>query len=163
MVNICGAIAMVTGVGLSLFLALAVESWGLKALAAAATLLMVHVILFSFSRGGMLALVITGCVGFVLLPKQPRHYLVFAVFAAAAFYLAGPEVRARFSTIFAESGQRDASAESRLDLWRDCLDVISKYPLCGVGPDHWQLVAHEYGWPRGKLAHTLWLQIAAEL
>jgi probable O-glycosylation ligase (exosortase A-associated) len=161
--NNCVAIAMVTGVGLSLFLALSVENWGLKGVAAVAALLMAHVILFSFSRGGMLALLVTGCVGFLLLPKQPRHYLLFAGFVAVAVYLAGPQVQARFSTIFADSSQLDASARSRLDLWANCLDVISKYPLLGVGPDHWQLVAHEYGWPRGKLAHSLWLQIAAEL
>jgi O-antigen ligase len=80
-----------------------------------------------------------------------------------AFYFAGPEVRARFLTVFGTGESRDASAQSRLDLWRDCLDVMSKRPLLGVGPDHWQLVVHEYGWPPGKLAHSLWLQIGAEI
>jgi O-antigen ligase len=38
-----------------------------------------------------------------------------------------------------------------------------KHPVFGVGPDHWPLIAPEYGWPLGKEAHTLWLQIGAEM
>jgi O-antigen ligase len=40
---------------------------------------------------------------------------------------------------------------------------MSKHPLLGVGPDHFPLVVHEYGWPKGKEAHSLWMQIGAEL
>ena len=41
--------------------------------------LMAHVIMFSFSRGGMLALALTGLMAFCLIPKKPEHYLVFAL------------------------------------------------------------------------------------
>jgi hypothetical protein len=37
-----------------------------------------------------------------------------------------------------------------------------KRPVFGVGPDHWPLIVHEYGWEPGKEAHTLWLQVGAE-
>ncbi len=33
----------------------------------------------------------------------------------------------------------------------------------GCGPDHWPLHAHEFGWPAGKEAHSLWVQTAVEL
>jgi O-antigen ligase len=36
-------------------------------------------------------------------------------------------------------------------------------PVLGLGPGHWTLVAHEYGWPPGKEAHSLWMQMGAEL
>jgi hypothetical protein len=36
-------------------------------------------------------------------------------------------------------------------------------PIMGCGPDHWPLHAHEFGWPRGKEAHSLWVQTATEL
>ncbi len=33
----------------------------------------------------------------------------------------------------------------------------------GCGPDHWPLHAHEFGWPAGKEAHSLWVQTTVEL
>ena len=33
----------------------------------------------------------------------------------------------------------------------------------GCGPDHWPLHAHEFGWPAGKEAHSLWVQTSVEL
>ena len=36
-------------------------------------------------------------------------------------------------------------------------------PLLGAGPDHFPLIAEEFGWPRGKEAHSLWLQVGAEV
>ncbi|MCA9458083.1 MAG: O-antigen ligase family protein [Nitrospira sp.] len=157
------AIEMVAGVGLALFLAFGAEKWWQKALALVAAILMAHSVIFSFSRGGMLALIVTAGVGFFLLPKKPKHYLVFALVILLGLRLAGQEVTERFMTTFAKEENRDASAQSRLDLWADCWDVMLHYPVFGVGPDHWPLIAAEYGWPEGKEAHTLWLQTGAEL
>ena len=39
---------------------------------------------------------------------------------------------------------------------------MCKRPL-GVGPDHWRLIAPEYGFPRGKNAHSLWMEVGASL
>jgi hypothetical protein len=77
--------------------------------------------------------------------------------------LAGPQVRERFFTTFADKTQRDGSAESRVQLWLNCIDCIAREPVFGVGPDHFPLIVERYGWPRGKEAHTLWLQTAAEI
>src|SRR5262249_55206075 len=118
---------------------------------------------FSNSRGGMLSLTITGILAFLLIPKRPRDYLLFALVVALSLRLAGPEVRERFGMTFASKDDRDASAQSRLDYWAACWDSIQKRPLLGVGPHHWPLVIGEYGLPSGKEAHTLWLQIGAEL
>jgi hypothetical protein len=60
------------------------------------------------------------------------------------------------------SDDRDASAQSRVDLWRDSLTLVEAYPILGVGPDHFPLVAEQFGWSAGKEAHSLWLQAAAE-
>jgi putative inorganic carbon (hco3(-)) transporter len=161
--NNCVAISMVTCVGLAFFLGLGARRWWQKVLAFGAAALMVHVVLFSFSRGGMLALIVTGVVAFLLIPKQPRHYITFTLAVLLGLRLAGPEVTQRFLTTFADEGQRDESSRSRLDLWGQCVDSMIKRPVFGVGPDHWPLVVAEYGWPAGKEAHTLWLQIGAEL
>lgn len=157
------AIEMVAGAGLALFLAMGAEKWWQKGLALSAAMLMAHAILFAFSRGGMLALLITMCVGFFLIPKKPGYYLIFVLVLLVGGSLAGTEVRDRFMMIFAAEESRDASAQGRLDLWADCWDVMVHNPLLGIGPDHWPLIAPQYGWPEGKEAHTLWLQIGAEL
>jgi probable O-glycosylation ligase (exosortase A-associated) len=156
------AIAMVTGVGTAFFLGLEAPGWWRKALAFAAAALMAHTVLFAFSRGGMLALILTGGMAFVLIPKRPKHYLALLLAILLGLRLAGPQVQERFMTSFAEEDVRDASAQSRLELWAACWNVMCQEPL-GIGPDHWALVAHQYGFKEGKEAHSLWLQTGGEL
>jgi probable O-glycosylation ligase (exosortase A-associated) len=157
------AIAMVTGAGLAFFLGLHAEAWWQKAAAFASVALMGHTVLIAFSRGGMIALIVTGLTAAVLIGVRSRHWAALTAAAAVGVMLAGPEVRDRFLTVFADARERDASAQSRLDLWGDCLDAMSKRPVLGLGPAHWPLVVAEYGWPSGKEAHSLWLQTGAEI
>jgi putative inorganic carbon (hco3(-)) transporter len=157
------AIGMVTGAGLALFLGLGADRWWHTAVAFVGALLMIHVVFFSFSRGGMLAAITLGLISFVIVPKRPRHTVIFAVAVLLALRLAGPEVRERFGTAFVGETDRDFSAQSRVELWRLCWDLMLEHPVLGVGPEHFGLVVHEYGWPAGKEAHTLWLQTGAEL
>lgn len=161
--NNCVAITMVTGAGLAFFMGMHEKVLWRKGLAFFCAALMAHVVMFSFSRGGMLSLIITGAASFILIDKQPKHFLLLLVAVALGLRMAGPEVRERFYTTFADEEERDSSAQSRLDMWEDCVDVMISNPIVGVGPDHWPLIAHTYGWARGKEAHTLWLQIGAEL
>jgi probable O-glycosylation ligase (exosortase A-associated) len=160
--NNCFAVALDTCVGAAFFLGLNAPRWWMKAAGLGAAALMAHAVLFSFSRGAMLGLIIVGAVAFFLTPKSPKHYVILVLGLLLGIRMAGPEVQKRFFSSFAEQEQRDESAQSRLDLWRDCLDSMMNDPL-GLGPEHWPLVAARYGWPAGKHAHTLWLQIGAEL
>jgi len=158
------ACTMAAGVGIAFFLGVSEGRWWLRGVAWLASLLMAHTVLLAFSRGGMLALVVVGFVSFFLLPsKQPRQMLALVIVILLALRLAGPEVTDRFMTIFADSQEREASAQSRLDLWEDTWDSMLTHPLLGVGPQAWPLVAHEYGWPYGKESHTTWLGVGAEL
>jgi putative inorganic carbon (HCO3(-)) transporter len=157
------AIAMDTCIGLAFFLGLGTERWWQKGLAILCSLLMIHVVLMSFSRGGMLSLIITSAVMFLLIPKTARHYALFAVMILIGARLAGDQVVERFQTIFASGEQRDWSAASRQDLWRDALDCAMKHPLLGVGPANWGQVAPRYGWPLGKEVHSTWIQLMAEV
>ena len=156
------AIALVTCTGPAFFLGMHAQRWWQKAVAFGAAALMAHAILFSFSRGGMLALAITGVAAFWLIRKRPSYYILFALAVALVVRLAGPAVVERFSTTFAESAQRDESADSRIKLWAACWDSMKKQPF-GVGPDHFPLIVGQYGFHRGKEAHSVWLQIGAEL
>ena len=156
------AISMVSALGPAMFLGLAANRWWQKALAFGSAALIMHTVLLTFSRGGILAMAITGAVVLVVMPKRPTYLLGILVVAALAIRFTGPELEKRFMSTFAAAEERDGSAQSRLDLWRDCLIVIRQYPVVGVGPSHWPLVASEFGWPEGKQAHSLWLQLGAE-
>ncbi|MCA9061260.1 MAG: O-antigen ligase family protein, partial [Planctomycetaceae bacterium] len=123
-----------------------------------------HAILFSFSRGAMLATVILGgCTG-LLIKKTPKHYAMFGAAALAGLILAGPQVRERFLLAFEKkNGKHEASAQSRLDLWKDCWVLFQEDPIMGCGPDHWPLHSEEFGWTPMKEAHSLWVQTATEM
>jgi hypothetical protein len=160
--NNCIAVSFVSLTVPTWLLAFRSQNLWLKALALILGLLNLHTLLLSFSRGGMIALVFSLCVAFLVVQGGWKKYLALLLFIAFALRLAGPELRERFMTIFEESENLDASAKSRLELWKDCLDVISKMPLFGIGPENWPFVAPAYGWPEGKEAHSLWLQVGAE-
>jgi O-antigen ligase len=156
------AITMVAAAGLAFFFGLRESKAWRRWLCFALAGLMAHVVLFSNSRGGMLALIITGVLSFLLVHKQPRHYAYLLLALAVGLRLAGPQVVERFSTIFVEPEDRDVSAQSRLDLSITCLEMMQDHPLLGVGPGHFMLTSHQYGWPKGKDGHTTWLQFGAE-
>ncbi len=157
------ATALVMTTSVAFFLGLYEDAWWRKALALGSCAMQLHAIMLSFSRGGMLGLVTSGVTALLIIPKKWSHYLVFGLVVLLGIRLAGPELTTRYSTVSASRENRDASAESRLDLWQDCLDVIAKHPVFGVGPDHWPLIASDYGWESGKEAHNNWLQNGAEL
>jgi O-antigen ligase len=161
--NNCFCIAMAAGAGLSFFLGLHEHGWWKKLLCLALAAMMVHATMFGNSRGGMLGIVVTAIVTLLLIPKKPLELSLVAAATLIGLRLAGPQVWERFSTIFASAESRDSSAGSRLQLWADCWDVMQRHPITGVGPDHWPLVAVQYGWPPGKESHSLWFNAGAEL
>jgi probable O-glycosylation ligase (exosortase A-associated) len=160
--NNCVAIAFVTCTGLAFFLGFNASKWWQKIIAFATIPLMVNAVFFAFSRGGMLGLIITAAISFVLIPKKPRHYLIFILALLLALRLAGPEVVERFTTVFADKKERDASAESRIQLWSACAKIMQEKPIFGLGPRNFPYHAHFYGFTRGKEAHSLWMTVGAE-
>jgi O-antigen ligase len=157
------AITMVTAVGLAFFLALASSVWWQRLTAFVLAALMAHVVLFSMSRGGMLAMCVSGGTAFLLMPKRILSYVALAVALVLVVSLAGDGVRKEFLSSFKPKEERDASAESRFQLTRDAFDRMLKEPLLGCGMENWGNIAPEYGWPRGKRAHNTWAEIGATL
>ena len=160
--NNCMGIAMVTCSGLALFLGLNAPRWWQKCIAFACVALMIHCVLFAFTRGGMLGLIIMAVIAFFLTPKRGWHHLALFAIVLLGLRLAGPQVIERFMTTFADKETRDGSAESRMQMWQTCVGIMAKNPVLGIGPRHFPLTAHEYGYNPGKEAHTLWLQVGAE-
>lgn len=157
------AITMATGAALAFFLGLAERAWWKRLTAWGCAALMTHVVMFSYSRGGMLALCAAGFFAFLGVARKPWHFAVFLVALAIALRMAGPSVREEFLTVFAKPEQRDASAASRLTMWRACASVMVQNPVTGVGPNHWGFVGARYGLAPGQEAHSTWLQMGAEL
>jgi probable O-glycosylation ligase (exosortase A-associated) len=157
------AITMCTSVGLALFLGLHSQRWWVKGLAFLSALLMAHVVLFSMSRGGMLGLLVTGLVSFVLIKKRAVHYLMFFAMVAVVLRLAGPQVRERFKTGVSESAiEKDASASSRVAQWKGMIEYMKDEPLFGCGPRQWRSVTYKYTGYQGTDGHSTWLTTGAE-
>jgi putative inorganic carbon (hco3(-)) transporter len=160
------AIMMVGGVGLAFFLGLHAPKWWQKLTAFVCAGLITHVVMFSYSRGGMLALIITGLVSLILIllipKKKPSHIAAVFLAALVGARLAGPKILERFATVFSDPAQRDFSAQSRLGLWANCWECMLRSPAFGLGPGHWPLEAEKFGWEPGKAAHSLWMQVGAE-
>jgi O-antigen ligase len=124
---------------------------------------MAHVPMFENSRGGMTGALVAAAAGAAIVPKSLRTWTMMAAAIAVGSVLAGPSVIARYKTSFKERDQLDYSAESRLDLWRDCTIAMCANPIFGIGQEQWGDYATHFGWPKGKEAHSLWFQTAAEL
>jgi probable O-glycosylation ligase (exosortase A-associated) len=161
--NNCFGVALVATIGPALALFMGAKKWWEKGLAAASAGLILHTTLLTFSRGAMVGLLVVGFTAFILMPKRPKHLAVLVVLGLIALRLTGPQLMARYATMVAQEEDRDGSAESRLDLWRDCLKIFSEKPVFGVGPGNFRVVAASLGWAPGKQAHSTWMQALAEV
>lgn len=156
-------LSLVTVLGPAIALALAAKRWPERMLALVCAALILHTTILTYSRGALLGLIFVGLAAFVIIPKRPSFLIIIFVGALIGIRLAGPEVVARFSTTFAEEDDRDYSSESRVNLWKACWAIAEKNPLFGVGPRNFPVVAEDYGFTRGKEAHSTWMQTLAEM
>lgn len=156
------AVGMVTTAGLAFFLGIESKHWWTKATSLLLTALMMHVPLFTMTRGGMIAMIATAVVSFLMLRKQWMHYLIFILAIALSLQLAGPEVRKFFLTSFEPKQNQDRSAQHRLEHWKFCGTIIADYPLIGIGPRHYPMYYHAHKGYQME-AHQTWLQLAAEV
>ncbi|MBI1338315.1 MAG: hypothetical protein GC164_15340 [Phycisphaera sp.] len=126
---------------------------------------MVHVVLFSFSRGGMLGLIMVAIILFIVamvsLPNKLLTLFLAILGVIVALRLAGEGVRAEFMTIFVGENNLDKSAASRFITWGAAWRCMKDYPL-GVGPRGFNILAPRYGLGLGKSVHNLFLQTGAD-
>jgi probable O-glycosylation ligase (exosortase A-associated) len=160
--NNCFGVALVSTIGPAIALGLGARTWYERLGAAVCAVLILHTTLLTFSRGAMVGLLVVGATAFIMMPKRPKYLAVLTLVGLLALRLTGPQLMARYATTIAESEERDGSAESRLDLWRDCIKLTIENPLFGVGPGNFPVVAASLGWTAGKQAHSVWMQQAAE-
>lgn len=160
--NNCFGASLNTVIGPAIALMIASRTWLWRGLAGLSAALILHTTLLTFSRGAMVGLLAIGVAAFAIMPKRPKFLGALALVIGVSLYFIGPQLAERYATTLAGEEERDASAESRVDLWKDCLLVVQEYPIVGVGPANWRVVAANYGWPEGKSAHSVWMETAAE-
>jgi probable O-glycosylation ligase (exosortase A-associated) len=154
--------SLITVLGPAIALMISSRTLWLRCLAGAAAALILHTILLTFSRGTMVGLIAVAVIAFVMMPKRPKYLGALLLTGLVSAHFIGPQLYDRYATTFVSAEERDGSAESRVDLWKDCIKVIQEYPVFGVGPANWRVIASRYGWPEGKSAHSVWMETAAE-
>jgi putative inorganic carbon (HCO3(-)) transporter len=161
--NNCFGVSLVTVLGPAIALMISSKTWYWRLLAGAAAALILHTIMLTFSRGAMVGLIAVAVTAFVMMPKRPKYIGALVLTGLISLHFIGPQLAERYGSTFAPAEQRDGSAESRLDLWKSCLEVVAAYPVFGVGPANWRVISVRYGWPDGKSAHSVWMETAAEV
>ncbi len=127
--------------------------------------MMMITVLFSLSRGGFLGLCFV-LVGLALKSKYKVAGMLAVVLAGSiTFVLLPNRVVERVGTIRTAT-QTDESAQLRFEAWRVSLQIISDYPLLGVGPRN---IVELYGRYQphlpssaGRVSHNSFLQIAVD-
>ncbi len=123
---------------------------------------LLHAVLMTYSRGAMVALLVTSPLIFL---RSRRKKLMTLGFAALAFIiplLAGPEIRKRFFSV--EQYEEDKSAQSRFSSWSAGFAIAQDYPVFGIGPRNSPMVIKRYGADQsGRVIHSQYLQLAADM
>jgi probable O-glycosylation ligase (exosortase A-associated) len=156
-------LSLVIAIGLGVALALGARRPWEKLLALLCIALMISTLMLTYSRGSMLGLFVMGFVAILLIPKKPTYIALTLGAALLTGRLMGPQVVARFETVFAEEEERDNSAQSRVELWNACYQIALDNPILGIGPRGFPRVAANYGFTANKEAHSTWMQTMAEM
>jgi putative inorganic carbon (hco3(-)) transporter len=126
----------------------------------------VPVILFTYSRGALVGLLMTGAVMFVYVPMRQRllltPLLLLTTFLGLLF--APDEWRDRMKSIGEYS--EDRSAQSRLNAWRYAASLAADYPITGGGfATFTRELFQRYSPPGARevfTAHSVYFQLLAE-
>jgi O-antigen ligase len=140
-------------------------SWLGKALCLFAGVFTANAIVLTRSRGGLVGIAL-GCVAAVVLSPKKHRVKVLAGLVVAllgGIYLTNPQFVERSSTILAAEEERDASAQSRIEIWQGGVEMLLANPM-GVGVNNFSRAIERYA-PQHPLrdAHNTFVRCAGEL
>ncbi len=141
------------------------SGWPGKLLSLVTGVLVVNTIVLTRSRGAVVGMAAGVIFALFSAPKKYRGIigLGLVVFAAGGYYLTDPQFRERTSTITRSEEQRDSSAQSRIELTRASLRIITDHPL-GIGAGNFYQTIGRYNENlAGKDAHNTYLRCGTEL
>jgi O-antigen ligase len=153
------AAMLVVAIPLAVALA-AEERGGRRVLYSVCAVLMVGGVLATMSRGGMLGLTVAGGVLMWKLGRRHRRAVVAAgCLAVASLAATSPNaVTERLYTIVAPAQDRYGTAQERMVLLEQGIDLAAHNPVVGIGMGNFHLYA-----VRNLRAHNSFLEISAEL
>jgi O-antigen ligase len=123
--------------------------------------MLLHAVLMTFSRGAMVALLLSAPLIFFRGKHKGQLALAALAIAIAIPFMAGQEIRDEFFSV--ERYQEDGSAQSRFESWRAAYRISLDYPIFGVGIRNSDLFSNMYGADReGRAIHNQFLQILAD-
>ena len=122
---------------------------------------LLHAVMMSFSRGGMLSLVVTLPIYVFRSRRRLQMLATLGILASLLPFLAGTEIRARFATI--SESELDASAASRRTTWAIGWQMATENPVFGLGIRNSNILTRAYGADiEGRTIHSQYLQTAAD-
>lgn len=154
------------GMSVPFALALSVSTSGSKRMwFGIAALLLVLADIATFSRGGLVALLLTGT-GFllVMMPHIVRRFGGAVIIGMSVFAIVLVFPNPFSARLFSIASDTDASNSGRIAIWREAVAIIKDHPLLGVGLGNYSLAikpSATYREPR--YAHNLFLDTAAEI
>ena len=143
--------------------------FGMLLTLATACFLMGLSLLMTRSRSGLAAFAVGGAtVGFVMIRTQATRATRISVAAAVVTLLLGTAMWAGVDTVTSKFTEEQSlkSFDSRVNAWRDTIDIIRDFPLTGSGLDTYGTAMMVYQTDNRRLhygeAHNDYLQLAAE-
>jgi len=141
------------------------SKWLGKAVCLAAGVLAVNAVVLTRSRGGLVGIGLGAVVALMAAPKGYRRPIALGLVVAAvgAYCLTDPGYWGRASTITAAEEERDASAQSRLEIWEGGVRMFMDRPL-GVGVGNFEQSIRRYAPEHpGRDAHNTLVRCFGEI
>jgi putative inorganic carbon (hco3(-)) transporter len=132
-----------------------------KAFWAVGLVLMVYTVMVTYSRGGLIALVVSaGVTLWEFGVKGRRHHVILLTALAAIFlvFAGSPANYAeRVKTIFDPDSDPTGSSQARRELFNQSVDMTLHHPLFGVGPGNFEVVSGTW-----HVTHDSYTQLSSE-
>jgi probable O-glycosylation ligase (exosortase A-associated) len=121
----------------------------------------------TYSRGGFLAAIALGIIGFIRSRHKIRALVSIGVIALVVTMVMPQKFWDRMHTITAPAETRDESAQGRLHFWEVALVMAEAKPLTGVGFNAYEASYQTYN-PFGEFEgvrspHSVWFGLIAEM
>jgi O-antigen ligase len=100
-------------------------------------------VMYTFSRGGYLAILVSALVLGII--KDRKLLVIFGVFLLTWQTVLPTAVRERVTMTRDTSGQLESSAQERIDLWKESWTSIVHSPIVGSGYATFQIMPHVHG------------------
>lgn len=138
-----------------------IKKWWQRFLVAGMMVTCVYCLLYTFSRGGYVAL-LAGMVATGLFRSRWLIALaLFMVLAWQSFLPVSVQERINMTTEdVAEGQQLDSSAQDRLVLWHDALELFKRNPVSGTGFDTYSSMGRVGGY---RDTHNYYVKVLAEM